>query len=115
MGRSVKISGDKEFDDWNITVYNDTTWDLRREFEIWMNGMLNHEQNITEFQDAADYHADATVEQLDRNENVIQTYQMKAIFPTNVGAIELAYDNNNSIEQFDVTFAVNWWESDTTT
>lgn len=114
MGRMVKIAGDKTFDDWTVTVYNDTTWDLRREFEIWMNGMLNHEANVTAFQNARDYHADGIVEQLDRNESVIQTYTMRAIFPTSVGEITLGYDNNNSVEEFQVTFAVNWWESQAT-
>lgn len=114
MGRNVKISGDKEFADWTITVYNDTTWDLRGEFERWMNGMLNHEGNVTAFQNARDYHADAKVEQLDRNEKVIQTYDLRAIFPMSIGEITLGYDQNNTVEEFQVTLAVNWWESDVT-
>ena len=115
MGRNVKVSGDKVFDDWTVTCYNDTVWDLRTEFEKWIDGMLRHEANITDYQDAAQYHADATVEQLDRNENVIQTYKLKAVFPSQVGEIALAYDTNDTVEEFQVTFAVNWWESDVTT
>lgn len=114
MGREAKVSGDKTFDDWSITVYNNISWDLRSFFEKWINGMLNHEGNTTRFQEDAEFFGNAEVEQLDRNEKPIHTYQMKGIFPTVVGEIALAYDNNDTVEEFPVTFAVNWWESEST-
>lgn len=114
MGRVAKISGDKTYDDWSVTVYNNISFDLRKAFERWMDGMLAHEQNIARWQDDVEYQAIGTVEQLDRKEKVIATYDVKGIFPTSVGEIALAYDTNNTVEEFPVTFAVNWWESDVT-
>lgn len=114
MGREVKVSGDKTFDDWNISIYNNISWDLRGFFERWTNGMLNHEGNTTRFQEDGDFFGRAEVEQLDRNEKAIHTYRMEGIFPTSVGEIALAYDSNNLVEEFPVTFAVNWWESEST-
>lgn len=114
MGREVKVSGDKTFDDWNIMVYNNIAWNLRAFFERWINGMLNHEGNTTRFQFNEDYFGRAEVEQLDRNEAVIHTYEVEGIFPTTVGEIALAYDDNNKVEEFPVTFAVNWWSSQST-
>lgn len=114
MGREAKVSGDKTFDDWSITVYNNISWDLRGFFERWINGMLNHEGNTTSFQEDSTFFGNAEVEQLDRNEKAIQTYQMRGIFPISVGEIALAYDSNDQVEEFPVTFAVNWWESEST-
>jgi hypothetical protein len=113
MGRTIKISGDRQFDDWSITVFNNISFDLRVFFEKWSNGMLKHFANITDFQEDSTYLADGYVEQLDRNENVINKYEMKGIFPISVSDIPLAYDSNNSIEEFSVTFAVNYWTATT--
>lgn len=114
MGNTVKISGDREFDDWDIQCYNDLSFDVRKAFEQWSNGMLKNEANVTDFQFASTYLASGKVEQLDRNETVIQTYKMEGVFPIRVGEIELDYSNQNQVESFPVTLAVNWWSSDVT-
>lgn len=114
MGREIKVAGDRTFDDWSVTIYNNTDFALRKFFEAWSNGMLNNFANITEFQSDETYLADGFVEQLDRNENTINKYHFRKIFPMTVGDIALAYDSNNSIEEFNVTFAVNYWISDAT-
>jgi hypothetical protein len=36
---------------------------------------------------------------------------MEDIYPTNVAAIDLGFDTNDSVEEFQVTFAVNNWYS----
>jgi hypothetical protein len=114
MGRAIKVAGDRTFDDWTVTIYNNTDFKLRKFFEAWSNGMLNNFANITEFQEDETYLADGYVLQLDRNEGVMNTYHFRKIFPTVVGDIALAYDSNNSVEEFSVTFAVNYWVSDAT-
>lgn len=114
MGRAVKLSGDRTFDDWNVTIYNRTDFDLRKFFEAWSNNMLKNFSNVTDFQEDSTYMADGEVQQLDRNEKPMNTYKFRKIFPTNVGDIALAYDSNNSVEEFSVTFAVNYWISDST-
>lgn len=114
MGRTVKVAGDRTFDDWTVTVYNNKDFQLRRFFEAWSNGMLKNYANVSDYQFDEDYLADGYVEQLDRNEEPINTYYFRKIFPTVVGDIALAYDSNDSIEEFSVTFAVNYWVSDST-
>ena len=117
MGREVKIAGDRTFDDWSITVYNRKDFDLRIAFESWSNQMLYNYANVESgvINDEQDYFADATVDQLDRKDEVIQTYLMKGIWPTSIGDIALAYDSNNTVEEFQVTFAVQWWETNKST
>lgn len=117
MGRTIKVPGDKEFDDWTVTVYNDVNWNLRGEFEKWLNDILQHGANTTKMsEENEDYFGSAIVHQLDRKGEEIKAarYEFKNMFPTAVGEIELAWDNNNAIETFDVTFAINHWESGNT-
>tara|TARA_B100001964_G_scaffold119646_1_gene133022 strand:- start:1066 stop:1275 length:210 start_codon:yes stop_codon:yes gene_type:complete len=35
---------------------------------------------------------------------------MYSIFPTEVSAIDLSYETTDTVEQFDVTFQVQWFE-----
>ena len=35
---------------------------------------------------------------------------MYSIFPTEISAIDLSYETTDTVEQFDVTFQVQWFE-----
>ena len=63
----------------------------------------------------ADYQVDAFVDQLDRNGATIKSYTLRGVFPTEIAAIELDYGTNDAIEEFGVTFAYQYFESNTTT
>ena len=112
-GRQLKIAGDRTFETWSPTILNDTDFVVRDSMERWMNGINAHSAN-TGLVAPADYSADLVVEQLDRDETVLKRYNFRGCFPTNVGAIDLAYDTNDAIEEFTVEFQVQYWESATT-
>lgn len=114
MGREVKVPGDRTFDDWTVTVYNTKDMGVRKFFETWSSNILKNFANITDDEEELYWMGNAEVEQLDRGEVVTNTYEVKGIFPTSIGEIALAYDNNNTVEEFSVTFAVNWWVSEAT-
>jgi len=118
-GRIFKVSGDRTFDPWSITVINDTDFAIRKVMEDWM-------QHIAQYKDASGttepstYMANATVSQLDRNLStmgatagsgikVAREYTFQDIFPTSVSAIDLSADSSNAIEEFTVEFQVNYW------
>ena len=71
------------------------------------------------------YMTNATVTQLKRNtakdaneNNALEadvTYEFKDIFPVNISAIDLSYDSSDTIEEFTVEFAVNYWQRGTGT
>lgn len=119
-GRTLKIAGDRTFDVWTITIINDTDFKWRAFFERWMN-------KITKVSDGsgtispAEYMTDMSVFQLTRgptvapgqkiNENsidVLRRYTVHGVFPTNVSAIDLSYNNENEIEEFSVDLQVQW-------
>lgn len=113
MGRNIKVAGDKEFADWTVTMITDTDLNARRSFEKWMNLMNSHQLNLGVSSPLA-YYANVSVDLLDRTGNPIYTVDLKSCFPVNVGEISLGYDNNDTIAEYTVTFAVNYWTSDAT-
>lgn len=112
-GRKLKIAGDREFETWTVTVINDTGFEIRNAMESWMNGMNAHQQN-TGVNNPEEYQADLTVQQLDKDGSVLKEYVFRGCFPTNISAIDLNYDTENTIEEFTVEFQVQYWESGTT-
>ena len=113
-GRQLKIAGDRTFDPWSVTIINDTDFNVRNSFEQWMNGINQHENN-TGLTQPSSYMADMIVEQLDKDGTTKKTYNIRGVFPTNLGAIELSYDTGDTIEEFEVEMQVQYWESDKTT
>ena len=95
-GRTIKVAGDKTFEDWNTTIINDTSFNLKNVFERWSNAIQEH-QNVSGLTNHTDYKVDAIINQLDRNGDIIKVYLMKGIWPMNVSAIDVAYDTNDAI------------------
>lgn len=112
-GRQAKFIGERTFEPWTVSVLNDTGFELRDAFERWMNGMNAHSAN-TGFTNPADYEVDLAVDQLDKDGSVLKRYNLRGCFPTSVGSIALSYATEGEIEKFDVTFEMQYWESNTT-
>lgn len=112
MGRSIQVAGAgrPSFGTWNVTVYNDIDFQMRKFFEEW-SAQINYHQANTGYNRIVDYYADADVMQLDQKGNVIANYTMKGIFPSSIGSIALQWAaGGGSVETFDVTFAVGtYW------
>ena len=119
-GRELKVAGERTFDPWTVTIINDEDFGLRTSFEAWMNKLskLNDATGVT---NPTSYMQNAFVKQLGRGKekfaaenvggesSVLRTYKFYDIWPTNVSAIQLSYDTEGTIEEFDVTFAVQYF------
>ena len=113
-GRSIKIAGDRTIPDWSITVYNDTNFKLRDAFERWQNGINNMSDNEG-LTNPVDYQVDAFLDHLDRNGNTIKSYTLRGVYPIEIGAIPLDYEEAGAIEQFEVTLEYQFFDARTTT
>ena len=113
-GRVLNLAGDRTFSPWSVTVLNDTNFKIYRAFERWMNGINNMTDNEG-IANPADYQVDGFIDQLDRNGSTLKSYTYRGLFPTNLASIALNYSDNDKIEEFDVTFAIQFFETDTTT
>ena len=112
-GRAINFAGEREYAAMGLTIINDTDFKLRNAFERWQNGINNHTDNEG-LTNPADYQVDLFVDQLDRNGSTIKSYTIRGAYPTAVAAITLSYDTD-SIEEFTVTMAYQYFESNTTT
>ena len=109
-GRVLQVAGDRVFEPWIVTVYNDTNFKIRSGCEAWMNAINAHEDNVG-VTNPADYQSDLIVEQLDKSGKQIYRYDFRGTFPTNISDSPLAYDANDVIEEFTIEFQVQYWES----
>ena len=109
-GRPVNFAGERSFQPWTVSIYNDTTFNIRNALEQWQSGIQQY--NTTNGRtNPTDYQVDLSVHQLDRNGATIKSYKFTDSFPTNIGAITLDYEQQNAIEQFDVEFVYNFFTS----
>jgi hypothetical protein len=116
-GRTVKISGDRTFDSWTPTFFNDKDMKIRAYFEQWLESMNTHNGNNAPLfrpSESDGYMAaDLVVKQLRKdttsNGSVLREYVLKHAFPTNVSQIDLGYDSNDQISEFSVEFQYSYW------
>lgn len=123
-GRQLKVAGDRRFDPWTITVMNDGDFNIRDAFEKWSNFIIKVSDGSGTI-NPADYQAEWTVHQLGRgagdlmtpgeqNANqlpVLRSYRMRGCWPSSISGIELSYDSADTIEEFQVTMQVQYWEA----
>ena len=123
-GRQLKVAGDRRFDPWTITVMNDGDFNIRDAFEKWSNFIIKVSDGSGTI-NPADYQADWVVHQLGRgagdlmtpgeqNTNelpVLRSYRMRGCWPSAISGIELSYDSADTIEEFQVTMQVQYWEA----
>ena len=109
-GRVLKIAGDRTFEPWTVTVLNDEGFALRSKFEAWSSRIQDMQENLQHFDDIQDYQKDAFVRQYDRQGNITRSYKFASIWPSNISAIDLAWDSNDTPEEYTVEFQVQYWE-----
>ena len=112
-GRLLYVAGDRTFETWTTTILNDTDFLVRNAMERWMNG-INALSDNSGLENPSDYQVDCFVDQLDRAGQVIKSYTFRGIFPLTIANIELTYDGNDAVEEFEVTYRYQFFESDTT-
>ena len=121
-GRTVKIAGDRTFDNWSATFINDKEMKCRAYFEQWLNQINTHKANTGAIQDPTAYGRSVVIRQLEKDNSPagseLRSYKLWYAFPISTSAIDLAYDSNDQIEEFSVEFQYSYWtvgdDSDTT-
>ena len=134
-GRIFKVAGDRTVENWSITVINDENFAVRDAFENWMQVISRLENNLGATNPSS-YMRTAHVIQLGKGQTGSTTttqpgskdsgannnagygngtdgrvvelarYEFQDIWPTNISAIDLSYDNSDQIEEFTVEFCV---------
>jgi len=111
-GRQFKVAGDRTIDNWTITVINDENFAVRNAMERWSQSIVDLATNQGQIA-PTNYMSSADVFQYSRQKGdgesvgVLKQYRFIDIFPVTVGDIALSYESGDTIEEFDVEFAVN--------
>ena len=109
-GRPISLPGERTFDDWRITVLNDTNFAIHSAFNIWSN-LINNVRSNTGVTNPATLTTDMFVTQLDRNGADLKTYKMVGAWPTEIEDLDLDF-KNPEIQTFGITLNYLYWQSD---
>lgn len=117
FGRELKFAGNRTFADWSLTIINDEDFVIRNALESWSNSINSHAGNVRNGVAAnpTSYTVDALVTQYGKTGDTLKTYKFVGLFPVNIDPIALDWGTNDSIEEYGVSFAYQFWESNTTT
>ena len=117
FGRELKFAGNRSFADWTLQIINDEDFTIRNAMESWMNSINSHAANLRNPAAAGQngYSVDAVVTQYGKAGNVLKTYNFVGLWPVDLAPIDLDWGSNDTIEEYSVTFAYQWWETNTTT
>ena len=109
-GRKLKVSGDRNFADWQTTIVNDTDFRLRKAMEKWSETIQNMNFAIGE-NELENYFGTAEVRQLDRQGKQLRVYEFNGIWPNTIAEIPLSFETQDTIEEYDVAFCVQYWHA----
>lgn len=109
-GRDLPLPSERTFDDWSITVINDTNFAIHSAFNIWSN-LINNVKSNTGVTNPATYTADMFITALDRNGAENKQYKMVGAWPSSIGELELDF-KNNEVQTFKVDLTYLYWQSD---
>jgi len=137
-GRVLKLPGDRTYDSWTATFYNDSQFSIRSVFEGWINLINKGDGNVGQI-DPRRIFKDITVRQLRKagsvvtgemgqfldltkttdqlfpdeavadDANTLREYTLFGAFPTSVSQITLGFDQNDQVEEFDVEFQYQYF------
>jgi hypothetical protein len=112
FGREAKLAGNRSYADWTVTILNDEDFLLRNAFEQWANALNDPQQNIRAAGATVidgGYGQNARVTQYAKTGAIIKQYQIMGMFPVDISPIDLDWGSNDSVEEYSVTLAYQYW------
>jgi len=109
FGRTVKIPGDMVFGDLNTTIINTESYSIRNRIEQWMDHINGHNNNLG-ISHSENWKVTGTLKQYAKDGQPLMNFKFNGMWPQTLSEIALGYDTASDIEQFDVTWAYDWYE-----
>ena len=115
-GKSIKVAGDRTYDTWDTTIFNDEDFGIRNTLENWMASISNHKLNTrntdiynTSEGDVAKYKSTLKVQQFSKAGKVLRTYSFLGAWPSALSTINLDWATASEIEEFTCTWVYDSW------
>ena len=115
-GKAIKVAGDRTFDTWDTTIFNDEDFGIRNTLENWMSAISNHSLNTRDKEifntsegDVAKYKSTLKVTQFGKDGNTLRTYSFKGAWPSALSTINLDWSTASEIEEFTCTWVYDSW------
>ena len=108
FGRTVKIPGDMVFGDLSTTIINTENYSIKKDIEAWMD-KINSTSTNKGFSDSASGYGTVKLTQYSKAGKSLLTWTFVDCWPQTVAELPLSYDTASDIEQFDVTWAYNYY------
>lgn len=113
-GREIKFASQRIYPPLNLTVFNDEFFRVRRGLEAWFDVMNSRETNVAAVSSptgdpARGYGGIGTVTQHDKQGREVRKYIFIDMFPVNLAPIALDWQNDATIEDYNVEFAYQYW------
>lgn len=110
LNNTIPVAGETvTFQDWTVTVVNDTNYGIRTELEAWMNIIKVNDRTLGAT-NQNQYFSNASVTQIlqDGNDSTV-VYDFYNMWPSDMGTIELSFDSIDTVQEYTVTFAYTHW------
>ncbi len=111
FGETIKFAGDRTFGDWMVGVINDEDFAIRAMLESWsnaINALISNRMAPDTW--PTGYKTNATVYQHGKDGALIRAYRFEGIWPMMIDQIQLGWGMKDSMEEFGVTFSVDYYE-----
>lgn len=115
FGRRVSFAGDRTFQDFQVQVIVDEDHLVRKAFEKWQNrlGIIDHNTNRVERKDGKAVYSNMTVKHYAKEGGqAIKTYTLYNAFPVDIGAVELDWQENDTIMMFPIVLRYDFFDID---
>ena len=118
-GKAIHVAGDRTFDTWDTTIFNDEDFGIRDTLENWMSAISNHSLNTrdkkifnTSEGDVAKYKSTLKVQQFGKDGTTLRTYSFKGAWPSALSTINLDWSTASEIEEFTCTWVYDSWHTE---
>jgi len=115
-GKAIHVAGDRTFDTWDTTIFNDEDFGIRDTLENWMGSIANHKLNTrdktvfnTSEGDVAKYKSTLKVQQFGTAGHSLRTYSFVGAWPSALSTINLDWSTASEIEEFTCTWVYDSW------
>ena len=110
FGRKIKVAGDRTYGNWTVSVMNDEDFSVKSLFEAWSNGLNRFVSNVRDSElSEEEYKQDLEIFKYSKDGEITRAYTMVGAWPMEVGPITQNWNDQNKVEQFDVTFCYDYW------